>query len=196
MKCSMHRRRTGELFDTWIETRESEILCCQIMIFQVGSELCVHFILQATNLRSFQLLQEYLNAAKGGITPSRFSYHFELFIKDPSDDEAKDDKALQRVEVSLPPPQVKFHPQRGAEMLPGTKVAIGKLFAACGLSSEVSQGWVGDERVSLSDFFQQASELQRKDASVLSREQQVIACFRPQEHVGEIFTACGVAFFI
>lgn len=138
------------------------------------SELHVPFAMQATNLRSFQLLQEYLNAAGGGNTSSRFSYHFEFFIKGPSDDEAKDDKALQRVEVSLPPPQVKFHPQRGAEMLPGTKVAIGKLFAACGLSSEVSQGWVGDYHVSLSDFFQQASELQRKDASVLNREQQVI----------------------
>ena len=67
-------------------------------------------------------------------------------------------------------------------MLPGTKVAIGKLFAACGLSSEVSQVWVGDEHVSLSDFFQQAYELQRKDASELNREQQVIACFPPQEH--------------
>ena len=63
------------------------------MIFHVGNELRVHFILQATNLRSFQLLQEYLNAAKGGNTSRRFSYHFEFFIKDPSDDEAKDDKA-------------------------------------------------------------------------------------------------------
>lgn len=134
-------------------------------------------MLQATNVRSFQLLQEYLNAARGGNTTSRFSYHFEFFIRDGSDDEAKDDdKALQRVEVSLPPPQVKFHPQRGAEMLPGTKVAIGKLFAAFGLSSEVSQGWVGDEHVSLSDFFQQAIELQRKDAGVLNREQQVKHC--------------------
>ncbi|XP_024399265.1 uncharacterized protein [Physcomitrium patens] len=130
---------------------------------------------QATNLRSFQLLQEYLNAARGRNTSNRYSYHFEFFIKDSSDDETKHDNALQRVEVSLPPPQVKFHPQRGAEMLPGTKVAIGKLFAACGLSSQVGQGWAGDDRVSLSDFLQHASELQRKNAaSVFNCEHQVI----------------------
>lgn len=160
----------GEHVDSyWGRDRNSGIV-----FLQVGREIDVHFILQATNLRSFQLLQEYLNAARGRNTSNRYSYHFEFFIKDSSDDETKHDNALQRVEVSLPPPQVKFHPQRGAEMLPGTKVAIGKLFAACGLSSQVGQGWAGDDRVSLSDFLQHASELQRKNAaSVFNCEHQV-----------------------
>lgn len=134
-------------------------------------------VLQATNLRSFQLLQEYLNAAKGGNTSHRFIYHFEFFIRraENNDGDANNDNVLERVEVSLPPPQVKFHPQRGTEMLPGTKSAIGKLFAACGLSAEVTGGLAGDEPVSLSDFFQQASERQRQnEASVLNLEQQVM----------------------
>lgn len=133
--------------------------------------------MQATNLRSFQLLQEYLNAAKGGNTSHRFIYHFEFFIRraENNNGDANNDNVLERVEVSLPPPQVKFHPQRGTEMLPGTKSAIGKLFAACGLSAEVTGGLAGDEPVSLSDFFQQASERQRQnEASVLNLEQQVM----------------------
>jgi hypothetical protein len=50
------------------------------------------------------------------------------------------------------------------------------LFVACGLSPDFSGGVLAgsDEELSLSDFFQQASELQRQnEASILNAEMQV-----------------------
>jgi hypothetical protein len=135
-------------------------------------QLALHFWLQATNLRSFQLLQEYLTAAKEGGNTQRFVYHFEFYIRR---NETETD-ALEKVEVSLPPPQSKYHPQRGLELLPATRSAIGRLFVACGLSPDFSGGVLAgsDEELSLSDFFQQASELQRQnEASILNAEMQV-----------------------
>ncbi|KAJ7545871.1 hypothetical protein O6H91_08G014100 [Diphasiastrum complanatum] len=72
---------------------------------------------QATNQRSFQLLQEYLDVAKGKESPQRPSYHFEFYIKEY---EATSNK---RVELFLPPPQIRHHPQRGKELSPLTKHA-------------------------------------------------------------------------
>ncbi|KAJ7546618.1 hypothetical protein O6H91_08G047200 [Diphasiastrum complanatum] len=124
---------------------------------------------QATNQRSFQLLQEYLDVAKGKESPQRPSYHFEFYIKEY---EATSNK---RVELFLPPPQIRHHPQRGKELSPLTKVALGRLLSACGLSSEVSGHLEGSENnMNLFEFFQHASEIQRQsEASLLNLEQQV-----------------------
>lgn len=144
-------------------------------MLQVNGQMkqpALHLWLQATNLRSFQLLQEYLTAAKEGGNTQRFVYHFEFYIRR---NETETD-ALEKVEVSLPPPQSKYHPQRGLELLPATRSAIGRLFVACGLSPDFSGGVLAgsDEELSLSDFFQQASELQRQnEASILNAEMQV-----------------------
>eukprot|EP00249_Psilotum_nudum_P011928 c23471_g1_i1 orf=110-1600(+) len=126
---------------------------------------------QATNQRSFQLLQEYLNAAKGHGNPQRFAYHFEFFVRQDADTEN-----LRKVEVSLPPPQVRFHPQRGAEILSNTRMAFGNLLSAFGLSANVSGSLTSEEdHINLYDLFQQASEIQRRnEASGRGLEQQLL----------------------
>ncbi|CAM6128958.1 unnamed protein product [Calypogeia fissa] len=120
---------------------------------------------QATNQKSFQLLQEYLTSAKGGEGAKRFVYHFEFYIRSKADD-----GSLEKVEIFLPPPQTRGRSSHEHELLPTTRKSIGKLFAACGLSISLDQV---EERSHLPDLFQEASELQRQSqASQLSLQQQ------------------------
>ncbi|MCO5594278.1 hypothetical protein L7F22_048306 [Adiantum nelumboides] len=120
---------------------------------------------QAINQNSFQLLQEYLDAAKGGKSYKRPSYHFVFFIRQEAAVEN-----LKKVEVSLPPPHAQyFDEKKAAELPPSTRQSLAHLLKSCGLSDFDSS--LDEERVRLSELFQQASEILRKnEASAVSFE--------------------------
>lgn len=112
---------------------------------------------QGTNQHSFQLLQEYLNAAKGAGSSRQLPYHFVFFIR-----EEAEVGNLRKVQVSLPPPQIRYHGQHRTDILPATRRAIGRLLSACGLSGDGLGGLTSEEdHVRLSELCQQASEIQR-----------------------------------
>eukprot|EP00250_Pteridium_aquilinum_P035759 c9902_g1_i1 orf=90-1592(-) len=128
---------------------------------------------QAINQNSFQLLQEYLNAAKGGGNYRQRPYHFVFFIRQ---DAAAEN--LKKIEISLPPPQVRyFDEKKAADLLPTTRRAIARLLAACGLSDYFSSSLTTEEdRIRLSELFQQASEILRQnEASAVDYERQLAA---------------------
>lgn len=108
-----------------------------------------------------------MSTAKGGGDAKRFVYHFEFYIRS-----SESEDSLEKVEISLPPPQTRGQSSsHGHELLPTTRKAIGKLFAACGLSINLSEV---DESSSLPDLFQEASELQRQsEGSQLNLQQQL-----------------------
>lgn len=126
---------------------------------------------QEVNQRSFQLLQEYLNAAKGNSSPQHHVYHFIFYLhKDAAS------QKLEKVEAVLPRPQVRFVSPDRAEILPATRAALGNLLFSCGLSKHVKGGLMSEEEdLRLSDLFQQASEIQRqKEVSLLGLEQKLV----------------------
>lgn len=125
---------------------------------------------QAINQHSFQLLQEYLSAAKGVGSSQQYPYHFLFFIRQDADVES-----LKKVEISLPPPQVRYHDEKGTEILPTTRISIARLLSACGLSMNVSGGLTDNEDlVCLSELFRQASEIQRQnDACAVDLERRL-----------------------
>lgn len=126
---------------------------------------------QEVNQRSFQLLQEYLNAAKGNSSPQHHVYHFIFYLhKDAAT------QKLEKVETVLPCPQVRFVSPDRAEILPATRAALGNLLFSCGLSKHVKGGLMSEEEdLRLSDLFQQASEIQRqKEVSLLGLEQKLV----------------------
>lgn len=125
---------------------------------------------QAINQNSFQLLQEYLSAAKGGGSYKQHAYHFVFFIR-----EGAAVESLKKVEISLPPPQVRYTSEKmTADLLPTTRKSLTRLLAACGLSEFVV---IADEdRVRLSELFQEASEILRQnDASAVDYGRQMAA---------------------
>eukprot|EP01018_Ginkgo_biloba_P034809 Gb_27721 [translate_table: standard] len=125
----------------------------------------------AINQRSFQLLQEYLDAAKGYGSPQQHSYHFIFYLHNNATSEN-----LEKVEVALPRPQVRHSSRTGAEILPATRAALGRLLFACGLSRHVRGGLISEEEeTKLSDLFQQASEIQRQnEVSLLGMEHKLV----------------------
>eukprot|EP00897_Mesotaenium_endlicherianum_P002441 jgi/Mesen1/2224/ME000152S01317 len=124
----------------------------------------------AENEKSFQVLQEYLSVAQDGGAPRgpdgsgsgsgssapRF-YHLTFFIRKTGIRHGTDETAgtsaggLERVEVVLPPPQRPRY--SGSTLLSPTRVALGRLFAACGLPAEVPA------------LFHRAAEMQRRSES-------------------------------
>lgn len=82
---------------------------------------------------------------------------------------------MKKVEISLPPPQVRYvHEKKTADLLPTTRRALARLLAACGLSDFVLTG--DEDQVRLSELFQQASEiLRRNEASAVDYERQMAA---------------------
>ncbi|GLJ46661.1 hypothetical protein SUGI_0983510 [Cryptomeria japonica] len=129
------------------------------------------FSSKVVNQRSFQLLQEYLNAAKGFSSPEQHSYHFIFYLHGDTTSEK-----LEKVEVSLPCPQVRFLSPNRATILPATRAALGNLLFACGLSRHVKGGLTDEEdSLRISDLLQQASEIQRhNETSLLGMEQKLV----------------------
>lgn len=128
---------------------------------------------QAINQNSFQLLQEYLDAAKGGGNYRQRPYHFVFFIRQ---DAAAEN--LKKVEISLSAPQARyFDDRKAAELLPSTRRALVRLLTSCGLSGFDSLECATDEeQIRLSELFQQASEILRKnEASAVDFERQLAA---------------------
>lgn len=124
--------------------------------------------------------------AKGKSDRQRqYVYNFDFFIRrDGSDTD------LYRVEISLPPPKVRVNPDRGPELLPDTRAAIGRLLAACGLSPAVTGGLTGGEdRRSFAEFFQQSSELQRQNESAALTLDQRMVVVRNALRMGRGVTA-------
>ncbi|KAH7429066.1 hypothetical protein KP509_09G029100 [Ceratopteris richardii] len=127
---------------------------------------------QAVNQNSFQLLQEYLNAAKGGGSNRHLPYHFVFFIRHDAEAES-----LRKVEISLPPPQARYLDEKwtAADLLPSTRKALARLFNSCGLPGFDIGGLASDEElVCLSDLFEQASEILRKnEASAVDHDRRL-----------------------
>lgn len=134
--------------------------------------------LQATNERSFKLLQEYLTTAQeGSHSPSRH-FRFEFYLR-PSQQEtslpasAPDTSCLKKVEVALPPPRQAFG--AGGDISGSTKKALGKLLAACGLAADVS-GTDDDVSIAgLGDLLRRAGEAARqREADVVTSSRRMV----------------------
>eukprot|EP00850_Spirogloea_muscicola_P015980 SM000126S26356 [mRNA] locus=s126:378850:381028:- [translate_table: standard] len=139
---------------------------------------------QAANERSFQVLQEYLAHARqgGGAEQAPRLYPFELYINRGS----TDDGVLEKVVLTLPPPQRSR--REGAELPLATRMSLGRLLAACGLSANVSGGLSGDQVLKLSDLFQQASELQRQSENAALTADQNLTVVRNALRMGRGIT--------
>jgi hypothetical protein len=135
----------------------------------VYSENFAALSMQMINQNSFQLLQEYLNAAKGAGSFRQHPYNFVFFIRDKTDA-----GNLKKVEITLPPPQARYSDNNSmAELLPTTRKSISRLLVACGLSDYGGLPAEEDD-IRLSEFFQQASEIQRhNDASATDFERRL-----------------------
>lgn len=121
--------------------------------------------MQATNERSFKLLQEYLSVAHEGThTPSRH-FRFEFFLhpseqSPPPVSTSERTPGLEKVEVALPPPRHAFG--TNGELTQSTRKSLGKLLAACGLAADVS-GPNDDVSIqSLGDLLRRAGETARQ----------------------------------
>ena len=104
---------------------------------------------QATNQKSFILLQEYLALAESGAEPHGRSqaFAFEFYIRDEAAPEGTGGDAgggargqLRRVALTLPPPGRRAGGHSSGSLPPATALALGRLFDACGLESAFSGG--------------------------------------------------------
>lgn len=146
---------------------------------------------RSSNEQSFQVLQEYLSVLESGPESTDFGtprlYHFNFFIKQSltfhkDGDEGMTEPSLRKVEMTLPSPQ---RSRSGNGELPlATKLALQRLFEACGLLGDFTGGLKGNEKLRLSDIFQHAAEMQRSGSVSLSPAERHIIFIRNALRMG------------
>ncbi|KAK9789568.1 hypothetical protein WJX73_000519 [Symbiochloris irregularis] len=133
------------------------------------------------NGRSLQLLQEYLEQARQGGELGRIAgvpFKFEFYLHQQKEDTDASKGKLQHVAVSLPPPG-RLGPN--AELSKSTGLAIGKLFAACGLSSDFEGAQDDVDSLSgarLRTFMPAAAEVARQRATMQAGPQAQVSMMR------------------